>query len=356
MKLTLLLCLFCVGQLLHAEDRLVAFNETYSVWMPIEEVEKLASLNGEQFHFMDITDHQHLGDNPNTIFKDIPTEPTHQQEVFELMEFLNQEILTSFVSQLQDYPTRYYTSPSGAESARWLASQYEQYGSGRDDIEVTFIEHTWLQPSIVARINGNGPHADELVIIGGHIDSTSSNANRAPGADDDASGSSIVLEIFRVLAQQGFKPSRTLEFQGYAGEEAGLRGSQDIAQRYLNEGKVVASMLQLDMAGYVAPGSVPTIGIVTDFTNPELTAFLRTLVSTYTNTPYQNGACGYACSDHASWYRAGYPSSFAFESPFTIPNPYVHTPNDLLTHLTLSHMMEIARLGLGYVVELSYDS
>jgi len=359
MTLALPLCLLlCIAQL-HAEDRLISFNETYAVWMPIEEVEKLASLPGEQIHFMDITDYQHLGDfgdKPNLIFKDIPTEPKHQEEVFELMEFLSEESVTEFVSHLSSYPTRYYTSQTGVESARWLAEQYLSYGSGRNDVEVTYFEHTWAQPSIIGRINGNGPLANELVIIGGHIDSISSDPTRAPGADDDASGSSLVLEIFRVLAQQGFKPSRTLEFQGYAAEEVGLRGSQDIATHYQSEGKIVASMLQLDMAGYVKEDTVPTIGIVTDFTNPELTAFLRALVETYTNTPWQNGACGYACSDHASWYRAGYTSSFVFEAPFAIGNPYVHTPNDLLMHLNFAHMLEIARVGLGYVVEMSYES
>jgi len=341
---------------LHAEDRLVAFNETYAVWMPIEQVEKLASSPGERIHFMDITDNLHLGDKPNSTFFNIPSEPKHQDEVFKLMEFLREESLESFVSRFSNFPTRYYTSQTGVESARWLAEQYLSYGSGRNDIEVTLFDHIWAQPSIIGRIKGNGPHANELVIIGGHIDSISSDPMRAPGADDDASGSSVVLEIFRVLAQQGFRPSRTLEFQGYAAEEVGLRGSQAIAQRYQSEGKIVASMLQMDMEGFVSPGTTPTIGTVTDFTNPELTNFIRTLVETYTSTPWQNGACGYACSDHASWFRAGYPSSFVFESPFTVPNPYVHTPNDLLTHLSIAHMMGITRLGLGYVVEMSYES
>jgi len=249
----------------------------------------------------------------------------------------------------------FFTSETGVESAIWLAEKYLSYGRGRDDIEVTFFDHVWPQPSVIGRILGNGPLANELVIIGSHIDSASSDPLRAPGADDDASGSSVVLEIFRVLAQQGFKPSRTIEFQGYAAEEVGLRGSQDIAQRYQLDGNIIASMLQMDMEGYVSAGTTPTIGIVTDFTSPELNRFIRTLVETYTSTQWLNDECNYACSDHASWYRAGYPSSFVFESQFAVSNPYVHTPNDLSTHLNYAHMMEITRLGLGYVVEMSLD-
>ncbi len=60
-----------------------------------------------------------------------------------------------------------------------------------------------------------------------------------------ASGSSSVLEVFRVLAKNGFRGSRSIEFHAYAAEEVGLRGSQAIASTYQKEGKVVAGMMQL---------------------------------------------------------------------------------------------------------------
>eukprot|EP01123_Difflugia_compressa_P001992 TRINITY_DN1262_c0_g1_i1.p1 TRINITY_DN1262_c0_g1~~TRINITY_DN1262_c0_g1_i1.p1 ORF type:complete len:237 (+),score=52.37 TRINITY_DN1262_c0_g1_i1:181-891(+) len=232
--------------------------------------------------------------------------------------------------------------------------EYLTLASGRDDIEIEYFNHAWLQPSLIARIRGNGASANEIVIVGGHVDSTSS-GSRAPGADDDASGSVTVLEIFRVLAATpDFKPSRTLEFHGYAAEEVGLRGSQAIAQAYVNEGKVVVAMLQLDMTGYVRTGTTPTMGVMTDYTNSAVTAFIRQLITTYTNTPGVNTACGYACSDHASWYRAGYPSSFVFESLDENSNPYIHSVNDVVSRLDFDHILEYAKLGLSFLVELSY--
>jgi hypothetical protein len=54
-----------------------------------------------------------------------------------------------------------------------------------------------------------------------------------------------VLEVFRVLAKNGFRGSRSIEFHAYAAEEVGLRGSQAIASTYQKEGKVVAGMMQL---------------------------------------------------------------------------------------------------------------
>jgi len=350
--------LFCV--IANAQEmRLIQFNETFSLWLPLSAVEQLskAECGAGMINFMDVTDTPNLGEKPfvNSIFPRIPGYPTHQDEVFSLIQSLQADNVEGMIASLSSYPTRYYTSPFGEESANWLVSEYTSFIGSRDDIEVSRYQHSqWRQPSVIARINGNSL-SDEIVIIGGHIDSTSSGST-APGADDDASGSSTVLEVYRVLVTEGFRPERTLEFHGYAAEEVGLRGSQEIAQSYINQGKIVAGMLQLDMTGYVRAGTTPVIGAITDFTNPQLTAFLRLLVDEYCTIPWADTRCGYGCSDHASWFRAGYPSSFAFEALFTNSNPYIHTVNDVLSRLDIDHSMEFARLGLGFMVEMSYGS
>jgi leucyl aminopeptidase len=349
----LLFLFFVINSSKAQQLRLLEFNETFRQWVPLEEVEKMAAAPHK--NFIDITDFPLLGSKPNKIFPAIPIAPSHQAEVFPLLEKLSPTQLQAQIQKLSSYPTRYYTSTSGLQAVRDLLLQYTTYAVGRDDIEIIDFQNTYLQPSIIARIQGVGPSADEVVIIGGHVDSTSS-SGAAPGADDDASGSSTVLEIFRVLAEQNFKPQRTLEFHGYAAEEVGLRGSQAIVQQYLNQGIVVAAMMQLDMTGYHPASTTPTIGIITDYTNPALSAFVRALVDTYTTTPWRNTQCGYGCSDHASWYRAGYPASFPFEGLFSNSNPNIHTSRDLLSVLDLDHAFEFAKLGLSFLVELSYAS
>jgi len=333
--------------------RLIEFNETFRQWMPIEEVNKLVTectLHSGRT-FMDITDHQNLGSylhaNPA-----IPTNPTHQPIVEYLNSRLSEANVRDTVIELSRYTTRYYTSETGVTSAKWLADLYRAYSNGRSDITVELFTHTWAQPSIIARIEGNGPDKDQIVVIGGHIDSTS-NGVTAPGADDDASGSSGVLEVFRVLAQNGFVPSKTIEFHGYAAEEVGLRGSQDIADSYARQGKIIAGTMQLDMIGYFRPGTERVINVITDFTSPVLNEFIRKLVTAYTTTPIANGVCGYACSDHASWNKAGYNACFPFEAGSGNTNPYIHTINDVESRLNFIHAMEFVRLAVGFAVEMS---
>jgi len=309
---------------------------------------------------MDITEHPIPIKYSGPIIK-IPSGPTHQAVVNPLIDKLSSANIYETVGWLSAYTTRYYTSTTGVQAVNALIGEYTRYGNGHPRVEIQAFTHpTWAQPSIIARIYGSVA-PNEIVIIGGHVDSTSSGAN-APGADDDASGSSTVLEVFRVLCGElnnGWTPERTLEFHGYAAEEVGLRGSQAIATSYANAGEDVVGMLQMDMTGYVGSGTTPTIGVVTDaqFTNVALNAFIRTLIPEYTR--FTNGgtntACNYACSDHASWARSGYAASFAFESTFSNSNPYIHTPNDQLNRLNQPHMLEFAKLALSFMVELSYE-
>jgi len=101
------------------------------------------------------------------------------------------------------------------------------------------------------------------------------------------------------------------------------------------------------------PGSQRRIGVITDFVDPSLTAFLRKVCTAYADIPFVDTRCGYGCSDHASWTRAGYPSCFPFEADFGSANPRIHTANDLINILSVDHGAEFVKVAVGYTVELS---
>ncbi|KAG9860489.1 Zn-dependent exopeptidase, partial [Aureobasidium melanogenum] len=168
---------------------------------------------------------------------------------------------------------------------------------------------------------------NKTVVIGAHQDSINlffPSLLAAPGADDDGSGTVTILEALRVLLLdqdivQG-KQDNTVEFHWYSAEEGGLLGSQAIFQTYEKAGRDVKAMLQQDMTGYVQKtldaGEPESVGVITDFVDPGLTEFIKKVVTTYCDIPYVLTKCGYACSDHASASKAGYPSAFVIESDF----------------------------------------
>jgi bacterial leucyl aminopeptidase len=107
-----------------------------------------------------------------------------------------------------------------------------------------------------------------------------------------------LLEIVRIIFHNHIPLSHPLEFHFYSGEEAGLKGSQAISELYQSQQIPVLGMLQLDMTGYYDKTLGRKMGVVGDFTDPELTSLLRLVVDEYTDetTGRLETTCAYACS------------------------------------------------------------
>jgi len=107
----------------------------------------------------------------------------------------------------------------------------------------------------------------------------------------------------------------------------------------------------MDMTGY--NNGQNTVGIATDFTESTSTELLRKCTTEYSNLKFANIQCGYACSDHASYQRAGYRSAHIFEAaPTSNMNRAIHTANDVISRLQLPRALELVKAALGFVVEL----
>jgi len=183
---------------------------------------------------------------------------------------------------------------------------------------------------------------------------------RAPGADDDGSGSVTILQVFRSIVEGGFVPPSNiaLEFHWYAAEEGGLLGSQDIASLYEKEGKKVKGMLQMDMTAFVKNGTEPIVAFFDAQTDSNLTTFATKLVEAYLPIKWNMTGCGNTCgSDHMSFNKAGYPAAFAFEGMFEDASTgYIHTVKDDTDQdgqYSFEHMLQFVKLGIAFVTELS---
>jgi leucyl aminopeptidase len=101
-------------------------------------------------------------------------------------------------------------------------------------------------------------------------------------------------------------------------------------------------------------GSDRDIWLMKDFTSAAQNAFLETLIVAYTGATYGTDSCGYACSDHASWTKAGVPASMPFESRMKQYNPQIHTARDTLeqSNNEATHALKFAKLGAAFAIEL----
>ena len=264
------------------------------------------------------------------------------------------------IDTLSAYQNRYYTSVDGKASAEWIRSRWQTLAGSRTDVttELSTCANCSTQPSVVLTVRGN-ELPGEIVVLGAHLDSINGSGGgsvtqRAPGADDDASGIATLTEVIRIALASGWKPKRTVKFIGYAAEEVGLRGSNAIAQAHRNAGANVHAVLQLDMTNYRSGGA--HMRLITDYSSAEIKTFLTSLFDTYlaplglTRGTY---TCGYGCSDHASWTSAGYPAGMMFEGGASGYFSGIHTQNDTLANMgnSAQNSAKFAKLGLAFLGE-----
>lgn len=317
--------------------------------------------------FMDITEHGDLGSSRALLPRSTPVfpkKPLLQSDVKPLLGNLSKSNLEEHLEKFTSFHTRYYKSDYGRQSSEWLLQTVQEtiQEAGADEygVKAEHFTHPWGQNSIIATIPGK---SEDTVVIGAHQDSINlwlPSVLPAPGADDDGSGTVTILEAFRVLLSSGDaiqgKLPNTIEFHWYSAEEGGLLGSQAIFSSYEKTGRVVKAMLQQDMTGYVQgtldSGKPESVGVITDFVDPGLTVFIKKVIEEYCDIPWIETKCGYACSDHASASKAGYPSAFVIESSFGDSDQHIHSTDDQIKYLSFDHMLQHAKMTLALVYEL----
>jgi hypothetical protein len=146
---------------------------------------------------------------------------------------------------------------------RWIHAELERYSKiAGGKLKVEFdpfivaadgrrIPQSIHMKNVLARLPGNDPSDNRVLIVSGHYDSRASDpldANSfAPGANDDASGTAVIMELARVMSTRSFPA--TIIFAAVAGEEQGLYGSAHLAQRASGEKWNVIAMITNDIVG-----------------------------------------------------------------------------------------------------------
>lgn len=277
----------------------------------------------------------------------------YQHEVSALLNQFNPEAMWGDLTALTNFKDRFANSDNGVAAANWIKTQIETLASqyGRKDVSYTFVPtgSRYKQPSLVIKV---GASNDPGIVVGGHMDTLNSTFELKPGADDDGTGTVTVLAVARTLFASGMQFKKPIYFIWYSAEEMGLVGSQYVVADFKQKNIPVAAVIQLDMTGY-AYKNEPTMWLMNDNVDANLTAFLETLITTYVKQPVKHSSCGYACSDHATWTKNGFVAATPFESSMDHDNPAIHTSRDTMEKLSLSHMTDYAKLAIAYMVELA---
>jgi len=170
--------------------------------------------------------------------------------------------------------------------------------------------------------------SDEYVVIGAHYDhlgmgeqfSLGTPGQTHPGADDNASGTSGVIELARYFSKQP-KQKRGMMFLAFAGEELGLLGSaHSVSNPYMPLNKAVA-MINMDMIGRMRDGKIFLAG---SGTGSSFKGMLAELTPKYNFKVDLSETAGYGSSDHTSFTTKQVPVLFFFSG---LHGDY-HKPSD----------------------------
>jgi hypothetical protein len=266
----------------------------------------------------------------------------------EIISKVTESDLTNYITDLQNFNTRFAYTTQCNLSAQYIYDEFASYPALSVESDY-FVYNSYLVRNIIATLPGVNDSDDTVFVVGGHYDSYSGDAwNNAPGADDDASGTSVALEAAKILSQYRF--NSTIKFAAWTTEELGLIGSEHWVQNAFLNDMNIGAYLNFDMIGY-DPGN--NMGLDIGY-NDDSTWISDEMISI--NSDFSIGLTlttgpGGTRSDHASFWQWGYPAVECIESDFNTPN--YHTINDTIDKLNMVFDRKVTQLGLATLAKLA---
>ncbi len=233
-------------------------------------------------------------------------------------------------------------TPNEGRAAAYVATQFVAYGL---DTRVQPLPvYNLYSQNVIGVLPGTDPEAG-TIYIGAHYDSVP----WGPGANDNASGTAVLLEAARILANEAFSP--TLTFIAFGGEERSLGGSSYFAG-YLPplEQYVARGMINMDCVGW---GTAQGIGFVDESADPLIQKALDNAVAL--NIPAD--VAEVPNSDHASFATINIPAImlYSYAPGRQDCGPNYHQPTDTPDGVDPVQMDRVAQILLATVRDLAND-
>jgi hypothetical protein len=299
-----------------------------------------------------------------------PAEPgrlTAQQVAMRIAEFLraNRPALRVFDAgrphgQIAAFNVVGYDSSQTVPTVLMRNEDYGRIGrllaNGPVTLEFEVLNRTYPEGrtayNAIAEIPGSDK-ADEVVMLGGHLDSWHS----ATGATDNAIGCAVMMEAVRLLQAVGAKPRRTIRVALWSGEEQGLLGSRAYVAEHFGTAEAPKPDFGKLSAYWNVDGGTGRIRGATVFGPPEAAAIVRRLLAPFDDF----GAYGAIATmgrnaggtDSGSFNTAGLPGVNASQDPIEYESHTHHTSLDTYERIVWDDMRKAAVITASIVYHLA---
>ncbi|MDD3807227.1 MAG: M20/M25/M40 family metallo-hydrolase [Candidatus Marinimicrobia bacterium] len=305
-----------------------------------------------------------------------------------MMDSVSTEKIRTHIQMLEyagGYESRVTFTP-GKDSAMVYIADYFRHHTHVSTVtlDTFYVEHatapynTYPLVNVIAKIPGTGTPS-RYVVLGAHYDASASrmssnlwqsqwNTIKAPGADDNATGVAVLLEIARVMSDTSFHFSEEygIVFVAFAAEESnpmfgsGHQGSLHFVSSAKENKDDILGAVSIDMIGYNA--NYPYTAIVSNKNSEWLGLRAAEINDMYhlgllmNNPPYPFATY----SDHDRFWEQGYPAILMIENAppwengrYYVRNYLYHTSYDTLGSVNLNLVTKVAQLNLGLAADLT---
>lgn len=261
-------------------------------------------------------------------------------DIIEMIQQVNSSVLKRHVQTIQDIGPH----KTGSEALERVAAYiYNELTSIQLPVEYWEWSTTKLSgKNIVATLQGEGT-ADGIVIVCAHYDSI----EISPGADDDASGVAIVLQLAEIMSKYVF--NSTITFILFSGEEQGKFGSSAYAKAAKTNGDNIVGVLALDKVGYA--NTADEGSKVVHHSNSEsdwmvdISSEMAQTYQQYIGLEVLRWSQDPA-SDHVSFVEQGFHGTDFVRYAI---NPFYHTSEDTLEHMNITYLTKVCNLTLATI-------
>ena len=272
-----------------------------------------------------------------------------------MVNAVSQDSIRASILRMQRMYTRYATHDSNRVVAvNWIANRLRSYGC--DSVYLHSFSASYGRNPVGIRRGKIFTGWKRYCVIGGHLDCVPS-SGYAPGADDNASGTTAALEAARVMKDFNFE--NTIRFIGFNAEEQGLIGSNAYATNARSQNDTILGVLNFDMIGYVASPGRDSMN--THYTTAVpgcstfVCSFFQAIADTYTQLKIRRvrntGTSG--SSDHASFWQSGYVALLGIERVLC---PGYHTIGDTIGPSGVNNLAfatQVIKTGVAALAKLA---
>ena len=253
------------------------------------------------------------------------------------------ERIYGYEKALFAFDSKHISRPGNQLAATYLFETYKSFGYSP---ELQWFERAnalgGKTANVVATLKGT-VNPELVYVVSSHYDS----AAISPGADDDSSGTAVLLETARIMAHRP-QPA-TIVFASFTGEEAGLLGSREFVRRAVADKLAVVGALNNDMVGWANDQRLDS---TIRYSNSGIRDIQHAAAIQFTDLITYD-ALYYKSTDAAAYYEAFGDIVGGIGSYPVLSSPHYHQSHDVLENINHRLVTEVTKTTVATVALLA---